>query len=357
MRARNDLSRRQMLEMTAAAGGLLLVGRFSPAGAQAARRIESMAPELASILDTAQPIVELAKGFGGDIGPAEGPLWWKEGGYLLFNDINAARRMKYTPRQGVAVAMEKTNEANGLTRDLQGRIVSAEHLTRRVTRTEADGSITVVANSFQGKRLLRPNDVVVKSDGAMYFTDPGGPLAPDQWDVTSAGVYRVSADLGSMSLLTDEMVGPNGIAFSPDERILYVSDARQRHIKAFDMLPNGVVAKQTSRVFADLGGPEPGVAGRHQGGQRRQCLFGRRRRALHPRCQGQEARPHRPRRGRDDQHGLRRRRLEDALFHHPVDALHGQSEGGRHSGTGRQEGRVTDRDGVTRRWPDGRTEQ
>jgi gluconolactonase len=260
MHARNDLSRRQMLKMTAAASGLLIVGRFSLAGAQAARRIESMAPELANILDTSQPIVELAKGFGGDIGPAEGPLWWKEGGYLLFNDINAARRMKHTPRQGTVVAMERTNEANGLTRDLQGRIVSAEHLTRRVTRTEADGSITVVANSFQGKRLLRPNDVVVKSDGAMYFTDPGGPLAPDQWDVTSAGVYRVSADLGSMSLLTDERVGPNGIAFSPDERILYVSDARQRHIKAFDMLPNGVVAKQTSRVFADLGGPEPGVA-------------------------------------------------------------------------------------------------
>ena len=256
----NVLSRRQLFEMTAATAGLLLAGRFSPAIAQAARRIESMAPELAGILDASQPIGELAKGFGGDIGPAEGPVWWKEGGYLLFNDINAARRMKYTPRQGVAVALEKTNEANGLTRDLQGRIVSAEHLTRRVTRTEADGSITVVANSFQGKRLLRPNDVVVKSDGAMYFTDPGGPLAPDQWDVTSAGVYRVSADLGSMSLLTDEMVGPNGIAFSPDERILYVSDARQRHIKAFDMLPNGVIAKQTSRVFADLGGPEPGVA-------------------------------------------------------------------------------------------------
>ena len=236
--------------------------------------------------------------------------------------------------------MEKTNEANGLTRDLQGRIVSAEHLTRRVTRTEADGSITVVANSFQGKRLLRPNDVVVKSDGAIYFTDPGGPLAPDQWDVTSAGVYRVSADLGSMSLLTDEMVGPNGIAFSPDERILYVSDARQRHIKAFDMLPNGVVAKQTSRVFADLGGPEPGVADGIKVDSGGQCLFGRRGRALHPRRQGQEARPHRPRRGRDDQHGLRRRRLEDALFHHPVNALHGQPEGGRHSGTGRPEGPV-----------------
>jgi hypothetical protein len=116
MRAANHLPRRRMLEMTAAAGGALFASRFSPAGAQAARRIESMAPELAGILDTTQSIVELAKGFGGDIGPAEGPLWWKEGGYLLFNDINAARRMKYTPRQGVAVAMEKTNEANGLTR-------------------------------------------------------------------------------------------------------------------------------------------------------------------------------------------------------------------------------------------------
>ena len=102
----------------------------------------------------------------------------EEGRYLLFNDIHTARRMKYTPGQGATVAMEKTNEANGLTRDLQGRIVSAEHLTRRVTRNEADGSITVVANSFQGKRLLRPNDVVVKSDGAIYFTDPGGPPLP-----------------------------------------------------------------------------------------------------------------------------------------------------------------------------------
>ena len=135
----------------------------------------------------------------------------------------------------------------------------AEHLTRRVTRTEPDGSITVVANSFQGKRLLRPNDVIVKSDGAIYFTDPGGPLAPEQWDVTVNGVYRVSADLGSMSLLIEDMIGPNGLAFSPDESVLYIDDSRRRHVRAFDMLPNGTLAKQTSRVFADLGGAEPGV--------------------------------------------------------------------------------------------------
>ena len=282
MSAPQTLSRRQMLEMTAAAGGGLFMGGFSPTGAQAARRIESMAPELAGILDTAQPIVELAKGFGGDIGPAEGPLWWKEGGYLLFNDINTARRMKYMPRQGVTVAMEKTNEANGITRDLQGRIVSCEHLTRRVTRTELDGSLTVVANSFQGKRLLRPNDVVVKSDGAMYFTDPGGPLAPDQWDVTSAGVYRVSADLGSTSLLTDEMVGPNGIAFTPDERILYVGDARQRHIKAFDLQPNGVTGEADEPYLCRSQWAGARRPRRLQGGHRRQRLYGRCRRPVHP---------------------------------------------------------------------------
>ena len=258
---RKELSRRDMLSMAGATGGLALVGgRAAWAAAQGSgQRIEQMDAALGNIIATNEPIRQLANGYGGDIGPAEGPVWISEGRYLLFNDIQTARRMKYTPGQGATVAMEKTNEANGLTRDLQGRIVSAEHLTRRVTRFEADGSVTVIANSFGGKRLLRPNDVIVKSDGAIYFTDPGGPLAPDQWDVTVAGVYRVSADLGTMSLLVEDMVGPNGLAFSPDESILYVNDARRRHIRAFDLLPNGTLAKQTSRIFADLGGPEPGV--------------------------------------------------------------------------------------------------
>jgi len=250
-----------MLAMAGAAGGLAISGNIPRVwAAQAAQRIEQMDPALGNIIAANEPIRQLATGYGGDIGPAEGPVWIKEGRYLLFDDIQTARRMKYTPGQGAStVALAKTNEANGLTRDLQGRIVSAEHLTRRVTRQEADGSFTVVANSFQGKRLLRPNDVIVKSDGAIYFTDPGGPLAPEQWDVTVSGVYRVSADLGSMSLIVDDMVGPNGLAFSPDEKILYVNDSRRRHVRAYDLQANGTVAKQTSRVFADLGGPEPGV--------------------------------------------------------------------------------------------------
>jgi gluconolactonase len=259
MQAGHGISRRRMLEMTGAAGGLALIGGASGVWAQGAKRIERLAPELDGIIDASQSIRELATGFGGDIGPAEGPVWHAEGHYLLFNDIQTSRRMKYTPGQGVSVAKTPTNEANGLTRDLQGRVISAEHATRRVTREDPDGSMTVVANNFQGKRLLRPNDVIVKSDGAIYFTDPGGPLAPDQFDVTTSGVYRVSADLGTISLIVDDLVGPNGLAFSPDESILYVNDARRRIVRAYDLLPNGVVAKQTSRLFADMGGPEPGV--------------------------------------------------------------------------------------------------
>jgi gluconolactonase len=258
MREWRGISRRSMLEMATAAGGLAMLGGRG-AFAQGAKKIEQMAPELAGIIDTSQQIVELANGYGGDVGPAEGPAWIAEGKYLLFHDIQTSRRLKYTPGQGVTVVSAKTNEANGLTRDLQGRLVQCEHATRSVTRTELDGSMTVVANNFQGKRLLRPNDVVVKSDGAIYFTDPGGPLAPNQYDVTVTGVYRVSADLGTMSLIVDDCVGPNGLAFSPDESVLYVADSRRRHVKAYDMLPNGTVARQTSRVFADLGGAEPGV--------------------------------------------------------------------------------------------------
>ena len=252
-------SRREMLAMAGGLGGLAITGGIRELWAQPAKKIESLGPELERIIGTSEPIRELASGYGGDIGPAEGPVWWAEGHYLLFNDIQTARRMKYTPGQGASVAMAKTNEANGMTRDLQGRLITAEHLTRRVTRYESDGSITVVANSFQGKRLLRPNDVVVKSDGSIYFTDPGGPAAPEQWDVTVSGVYRVTPDLGSMSLIIDDMARPNGLAFSPDESILYVADSRRRHVRAYDMLPNGTVAMETSRIFADLGGPEPGV--------------------------------------------------------------------------------------------------
>ncbi len=235
-------------------------GGVSPVSSQSSKRIEQFAQELEKIIATSEPIRELAAGFGGSLGPAEGPLWWKEGRYLLFSDIHNDKRMKYVPGQGVSVFKEPTNRANGLTRDREGRLIACEHDSRRVTRQELDGGITVIANSFQGRRLNRPNDVVVKSDGGIYFTDPWtSPLAPEQWDLTFAGVYRVTPDLGTMSLLVGDFVLPNGLAFSPDEKILYINDTRRRHIRAFELLPNGTLAKQTDRVFADLGGAEPGV--------------------------------------------------------------------------------------------------
>jgi gluconolactonase len=253
------MSRRDLLGIAGAVGGLGLVTGPRAVWTQPTMRIERMARALDNVISTAEPIRELASGYGGPIGPAEGPVWIAESGYLLFNDINSARRIRYTPGRGVNVAMEQTNQANGMTRDLQGRIISAEHLTRRVTRYEPDGSLTVVANSFAGKRFLRPNDVVVKSDGAIYFTDPGGNAVPDQWDVPRPAVYRVSADLGTLSLVVDDLVGPNGLAFSPDESVLYIADSRRRNLRAYDMLDNGMAARQSSRVFVDLGGDEPGV--------------------------------------------------------------------------------------------------
>ncbi len=222
--------------------------------------IEQLAPELSKIISTDEPIQELADGFGGDQGPAEGPLWWKEGGYLLFSDIHNNRRMKYTPGGDTTVFQEPTNRANGLTRDLQGRLVSAEHDSRRVARKEADGSVTVIASSFQGHRLNRPNDVVVKSDGSIYFTDPWtSPLPAEQWDLTFSGVYRVTPDLGTITLLIDDFVVPNGLMFSPDESILYVNDSRRGHIRSFEVQPNGTLAKQSDKILIDVNGDEPGV--------------------------------------------------------------------------------------------------
>lgn len=218
--------------------------------------IEQSAGALERIVSQEQEVEWLGSGYGGG-SVAEGPLWWKEGGYLLFSDIGNNQRLKWALGEGVSLFLEPTNNANGLTRDPQGRLIACEHGTRRVTRTEPDGSITVVASTYQGRRLNRPNDVVVKSDGCIYFTDPG---APDPGlDLDFAGVYRVSQDLGTMTLLTRDFVMPNGLAFSQDESTLYINDSRRGHIRAFGIQPNGTLALATDHIFADLRGERPGV--------------------------------------------------------------------------------------------------
>jgi gluconolactonase len=254
-----SISRRRMIELAAAGGAAMWAPRPSFA-AQMAQRIEQFDPALGNIISTSEPIHILAEGYGGPNGQAEGPVWWSDdGGYLLFSDIDKARRIKYAPGQGVSVAAENTNRGNGLTRDRQGRLVICEADARRVTRIEKDGSVTVIAGGYQGKQFGRPNDVVVKTDGSVYFTDPQGGASGEPWAVTSPGVYRVSADLGAVSLLTDEILAPNGLAFSPDESVLYICDSQRRNIRAFDIGPTGILVKRTDRVFVDLGGPEGGV--------------------------------------------------------------------------------------------------
>ena len=243
--------------------------------------------------------------------------------------------MKYTPGQGVSLFLEPTNRANGLTRDLQGRVLACEHDSRRVTRQELDGSITVIANSFQGRRLNRPNDVVVKSDGCIYFTDPWtSPLPPEQWDLTFAGVYRVTPDLGTLTLLIDDFVVPNGLAFSPDESVLYINDSRRGHIRAFDLLPNGTLAKQTDRVFVDLRGDEPGVpdgmkvdveGNVYCGGAGGFWIMDARGKKLGRIVHGASA---------TTNLGLWRRRLENPVFHQPEPSGLRQREHSRHSSAG-----------------------
>ena len=213
--------------------------------------IEVVSPKLERIVSRDQEIEELGRGFS----VAEGPLWWREEGYLLFNEVRGNRRRKWSPTDGVTLLQEPSNNANGLTRDSKGRLLLCEGGANRVTRVEPDGEITVVANNYQGKRLNRPNDVVVKSDGGIYFTDPG---APDpELPLDFAGVYRVSPDLGTITLLVRDLVFPNGLAFSPDESVLYVDDYRVGHIRAFDVLPNGMLSLASDRVFCELREPRP----------------------------------------------------------------------------------------------------
>ena len=219
--------------------------------------IEANSEEMECVVSLNQEITELGNGFGGGRWPCEGPLWYKKEGHLLFSDIENNKRMKWSPSSGVSLDFEPSNQSNGLTRDLQGRLIACEHKTRRIVRYEPEGPVTVIANNYKGTSLNRPNDAIVKSDGSIYFTDPG---APDpELDLDFSGVYRVSEDLGTLTLFLKDFVTPNGLAFSPDESILYVNDTRRQHIRAFDMQPNGLPDLASDRIFCDLSGERPGV--------------------------------------------------------------------------------------------------
>lgn len=188
---------------------------------------------------------------------AEGPVWFGDGRYLLWSDIPNDRMLRWSEASGnVSVFRQPSNFSNGNTRDRQGRLVTCEHGTRRVTRTEHDGRITVLMDRFEGKRLNAPNDVVVASDGALWFTDPGyGILANYEGERSEfelpRNVYRLNPDTGVATVVADDFDRPNGLCFSPDEFRLYVVDTgAPAHIRAFDVLDGGRLAN--SRVFADM---------------------------------------------------------------------------------------------------------
>lgn len=196
---------------------------------------------------------------------AEGPQWFGDGRFLLFSDIPNDRILRWDECNGAVSEFRKpSHHANGLARDRQGRLVSCEHGTRRVTRTEHDGRITVLADRYRGLRLNSPNDIVCRRDGSLWFTDPpfgiqgwweGEPATPE----LPHGVYRLDPDRDEFTLLLDDLQGSNGLAFSPDEQVLYVVESRHqphRCIWAYDVAGRGADLRLTNkRLFVDAAGP------------------------------------------------------------------------------------------------------
>ena len=190
----------------------------------------------------------------------EGPVWFGDGRYLLFSDIPNNRIMKWEEETGaLSVFRKPSNWANGNTRDRQGRLVSCEH-GRRVTRTEYDGSITVLAETFNGFRLNAPNDLVVKSDGSIWFTDPPFGILGNYEGIKAEpelphSVYRIDGISGDVTLITDSLLGPNGLCFSPDENHLYIIESRgipNRKIHVYPLVDDGRAIGE-GRVFLDAG--------------------------------------------------------------------------------------------------------
>jgi len=195
---------------------------------------------------------------------SEGPAWFGAGRYLVWSDIPNNRMLRYCEESGqVSVFRQPSMNSNGNTVDNEGRLVTCEHLTRCLTRTEIDGSITVLADKWQGKRLNSPNDVVVKSDDSVWFTDPAYGIDSDNEgdratpEIDGCHVYRVDPHSGAVDRVIDDMVRPNGLAFSPDETVLYVADTGAthvengpRHIRRFAVSDDGRSVK-TGKVFAE----------------------------------------------------------------------------------------------------------
>lgn len=188
----------------------------------------------------------------------EGPVWIPhDGGWLVFSDIPAKRLMKWSERDGLSVFREQSNDANGNCTDREGRIITCEGGARRVTRTEKDGSITLLVEDFEGKKFNSPNDVVVKSDNSIWFSDPDYGLGKKPREVDGLYIYRLDPKTKKLTVVVKDCDHPNGLCFSPDEKRLYVADSgKPRNIRVYDVQKDGTLAN--SRVFCaiDKGVPD-----------------------------------------------------------------------------------------------------
>jgi gluconolactonase len=200
---------------------------------------------------------------------AEGPVYFADLRCLIWSDLPNNRLMRWEEETGaVSIFRAPSNYSNGNTRDREGRLITCEHQARRVSRTEHDGSISVLADRYEGKRLNSPNDVVVKSDGTIWFTDPSYGISAEyeggkaESEIGACNVYRFDPRDGSLRIVADDFSRPNGIAFSPDESILYIADSgfwpdptKPHHIRAFRVGSDNSLSE--SRVFAEI---SPGIA-------------------------------------------------------------------------------------------------
>jgi gluconolactonase len=204
----------------------------------------------------------------------EGPVWFGDGRFLLVSDIPNDRILRWDDTSGAtSVFRQPSNNANGLARDRQGRLLTCEHLTRRITRTEHDGRITVLADRFGGLRLNSPNDTVCQRNGAVWFTDPpfgigghweGEPAAPE----LPHAVYRIDPATGSLQQVLTDLAGPNGLAFSPDESVLYIVESRatpHRVVWAYDVAADGALSNKRLHIDARGPGALDGIACDAQG--------------------------------------------------------------------------------------------
>ena len=193
-------------------------------------------------LDFSAPVEKLASGFQF----TEGPLWVATKGELLFSDVSANRIVRFKAGK-FDTYRTPSNNSNGLTYDTQGRLIVCEQGTRRIIRIETDGHITMLADRYKGKRLNSPNDVVVQSNGAIYFSDPPFGVRRGEKELDFQGVYRIAPDGNTLTVVAGDFIKPNGLAFTPDEKVLYINDTGRDHIRAFDVAADGSLSN--SRIF------------------------------------------------------------------------------------------------------------